>query len=145
MSNIVSLANYVRAVFPFDIFNDCFGGKIRLTDVDGEVERNGRFLRLEIKSPGKDIPIGQQILFRQLIDTGIYDIFVLWGNSGTQVKEITLDGVSVLVIKPGNPSITNLRWYRHDGKIHNQECDLDQAHNLIERWYSWADCQPRNK
>lgn len=50
-----------------EMFAGCLPGKIAVTDVDGTVEVNGRFLFLEFKSgQPRDIPIGQRIYFERL-------------------------------------------------------------------------------
>lgn len=48
---------------PFDLLQHAFGGAIRPTDIDGQVERKGYFLTLEWKEVGTPIPTGQRILF----------------------------------------------------------------------------------
>lgn len=51
------------------IFNQCFvPTKIRITDIDGAVERKGHFLFFEVKQNTKAIPMGQRILFEKLTE-----------------------------------------------------------------------------
>jgi len=47
-----------------EMFSDCFPGRISFGDVDAEVEINGRFLQLEWKTHGKNIPTGQAIKYK---------------------------------------------------------------------------------
>ena len=63
---------------PFGALEDCFGGKIRPTDIDGIVERNGRFLIFEWKRDGVETPVGQKILFERLTMHGDITVFVVW-------------------------------------------------------------------
>ena len=59
---------YIDHILPnWAIFNECFKPtKIKITDIDGVVERNGWFLFIEVKQNTKDIPMGQRILFEKL-------------------------------------------------------------------------------
>ena len=61
---------YKEQVLPnWAIFNECFRPtKIKFTDMDGVVERNGQFLFVEVKQNTKSIPIGQRILFEKLTE-----------------------------------------------------------------------------
>jgi hypothetical protein len=54
--------------------------KIKVSDGDGIVERNGLFLLLETKSPGVVIPTGQQRMFDALLKTGYFHVLVIWGR-----------------------------------------------------------------
>ena len=51
----------------FSVFADCFPGKISMTDIDGAVEVNNRFLFAEFKSDDcKGLPVGQEIFYKRL-------------------------------------------------------------------------------
>ena len=47
-------------------FDDCFPGKIGMSDIDGVVEISGSFLFLEWKSKGGRLTKGQRIMFERL-------------------------------------------------------------------------------
>jgi len=66
IGNIRDVDKFLDKLWPWDWVNDCFGGKIRPTDIDGTVERNGFFLYLEGKSIGQELPTGQEIYFKNL-------------------------------------------------------------------------------
>lgn len=71
---------FMQNLWDWGFLDDCFGGtRIRITDVDGLVERKGHFLLIETKSPGKDIPRGQQILFDAIAKQPNWHILVIWG------------------------------------------------------------------
>ena len=72
-----------RNAAPFELFEDCFGGKIRPTDIDGAVERNGHFLIFEWKRNGADIPTGQRIFFEKLSSKPGITVFVVWHDTAT--------------------------------------------------------------
>ena len=45
---------------------DALPGKMGVSDLDGIIERKGRFLVFECKKPEEPMPVGQQILLRAL-------------------------------------------------------------------------------
>ena len=59
---------YIRnALTDWAIFNECFSPTgIKISDIDGVVERYGQFLFIEVKQNKKSIPVGQKILFKNL-------------------------------------------------------------------------------
>ena len=77
---------FVESLWNWDILKGCFGNGIKPTDIDGLVERNGHFLLLEAKNPGKEVPVGQQILFDKLVaipsadSLATFTVFVVWGR-----------------------------------------------------------------
>lgn len=78
---IRNLQIYTQSLWDWGILKGCFGSThIEPTDVDGLIERRGKFLLLEAKSPGKFIPKGQQIMFDNLLKTGIFTVLVIWGQ-----------------------------------------------------------------
>ena len=64
-------------------FDNCFDGQyIAMGDVDGIIERRGKFLMLEWKET-TEIPQGQKIMYKTLSDTGLFNIYVATGNART--------------------------------------------------------------
>ncbi len=47
-------------------FNGCFDTGVKISDIDGILERRGRFLIIEWKEPGAVMSAGQDILFKTL-------------------------------------------------------------------------------
>lgn len=73
-------------------FDDCFDGKIGMSDVDGVVEVRGRFLFLEWKSAGGAVTTGQRIMFERM--TGLspkITVIVVAGHP----REMTVETVTV--------------------------------------------------
>lgn len=68
------------------VLDECFPGRIAMTDVDGLVEINGRFLLIEWKRRG-DVPIGQRIMFERLTRHPEFTILVILGDPRTMVVE----------------------------------------------------------
>lgn len=115
---------YIEQVLPnWSIFNECFRPtKIRVTDVDGLVERNGQFLFIEVKQR-KSIPQGQQILFKKLTHNAPH--------------------ISVLVLyAPGAGQDMNIQAYTvfRAGQMKHEwtETDTKQIQGFITQWFQRA-------
>lgn len=79
--SIRNIDSFVKNLWDWKILDGCFGkSRISPTDIDGLVERRGKFLMLEGKSLGKDVPTGQQIMFNNLVKTGVFTIIIVWGD-----------------------------------------------------------------
>ena len=61
------------------LLDECFPGRIAMTDVDGLVEINGRFLFLEWKRQG-EVPAGQRIMFERLTRHPEFTVLVILGD-----------------------------------------------------------------
>lgn len=68
-----------------EIFAECFPGNIQMSDVDGEVEINGHWLRLEWKQDGAKLPFGQEINYKRLTNKTPTVVFVVYGDAETMV------------------------------------------------------------
>jgi hypothetical protein len=64
-------------------FAECFPRNIGMTDLDGVVELNERFLALEWKNGeyGGTIPAGQSIMFERLANSGLWTVFYVYGDA----------------------------------------------------------------
>lgn len=111
---------YAASQWDWSIFDGCFGEtKIKPTDIDGMVERNGKFLVIETKLPNVDIPQGQLITFRSLVNLGVFSILIIWGHPGKPIKAQLLNTKTNLVFQ--NVTLEKLRdimrqWYAHANK-----------------------------
>ena len=125
MSNIRNLEKYRENWWDWTPLNGCFSGKIRVTDVDGLVERHGRFLLLEgkrLKSGQQPPPIprGQQYTHDALCATGLFTVIVLWG------------------VPPLGPiSFVRVQTKQETGKPIS--ASMDSLVKLVKRWFAWAD------
>ncbi len=78
---INDLDRFVGALWDWGILDGCFGNtKIKPSDLDGLVERNGKFLVLEAKGPGVPIKTGQLMTIKALRETGLFTVIVVWGE-----------------------------------------------------------------
>jgi len=109
---------FVAGLWDWAILDGCFGDtKIKPTDVEGEVERHGYFLRLETKAPGANIPDGQRYYLEALVNTGYFSVIVVWGNTNETEKIMTMTHREVTYYE--NATNENLR-------------------GLVKRWFEWA-------
>lgn len=104
-------------VFDWDFLKGAFGPVIMPMDLDGVVERKGRFLVFETKEPGRPIPRGQEISLNALRATGIFTIFVVYGKTADTLTSMEEWHAKTKLI---HESITpekvwerSNEWYRH--------------------------------
>lgn len=113
---------YLSNIWDWGILRGCFGGtKIEPTDIDGFVERNGKFLVIEAKSPGVELKTGQLITFKRLIDTGCFTIIVVQGETNSP-ERITL--------------MTRKTTQDYEG------ADLETLRHIVASWFRWANQTP---
>ncbi len=118
MANIRDLDKFKSTFWDWTRLNRCFDGtKIRITDVDGLVERNRCFLLIETKLPGNDIPQGQRILFDHLILLPRFSVLIIWGKTNC-------------------PQQCQL-W----GQTKILSIDWSGIEDYITRWFAWANQQ----
>jgi hypothetical protein len=109
---------FVDSLWDWSIFDGCFGAtKIKMQDVDGEVERNFKFLRIETKSPGVSLNEGQSILLKNLVDNPQQTALVVWGE-------------------PGKPERVRIITKHFDKTM---PCNLEQLRTIVRTWYQMAD------
>lgn len=65
----------------FEVFSDCFPGRINFSDVDGIVEMNGKALMVEWKFDCLSIPRGQQIMFENMTRGGDISVICVSGDA----------------------------------------------------------------
>lgn len=77
--NLRSRDAYAAAARDWCFLNPAFApSRVRVSDVDGIVERHGHFLVLESKPSRSGLSEGQAILLRELSDLGFL-VLVVWG------------------------------------------------------------------
>lgn len=115
---IHNIDKFMSTLWDWGILSGCFGEtKIRPTDVDGMVERNGHFLFLEAKSTGVTLPKGQQIMFSRLAAPKSFTVFVVHGDTN-QPQRLTV--------------FHNGAWQQ------DRECDLQGFRRAVSRWWEMA-------
>lgn len=83
---------YIKEVLPnWDVFNnECFmPTNIKMSDIDGVVERNGQLLFFEVKQNTKVIQYGQQLLFEKLTENAPHiSVLLLYAQNVSQEMDI---------------------------------------------------------
>lgn len=121
-SNLRSLKSFIRGLWSWKDLNECFNGtKIRVTDIDGLVERKGNFLLLEGKTGDKELDIGQQITIDKLHDTGLFTIICVYGIPPRMPQRLK-------IYYPGVKKPKDLF-----------NANMETLQDLVSRWYTWAD------
>jgi hypothetical protein len=74
----------------------CGVGSGGVSDIDSAMERHGRFLILENKWPGEEIPLGQLILLRRLQALPQFEVWVVRGQPPDSIVSFgPLDGEQI--------------------------------------------------
>lgn len=117
---------YKANLWDWGFLDDCFFQTgIRVTDIDGCVERNGYLLLLETKAPGVPLKIGQKRLFEAFVRNGIGTVIVIWG-------------------KPGQPQQL-LWWTQTEQETYcapNPAEGITTLQGWVKHWFTWTDRQP---
>jgi hypothetical protein len=112
-------------VFDWDFLKPAFNGtKIEPMDIDALVERRGKFLIFETKTPDRKTPQGQLIALEQLLKLGRGNIhlFFVWGKTAETIVAME-------------------EWsYRNGTIVKSDRIDCDGAHVLkrVSAWFKYA-------
>lgn len=123
-------AEFLKSKMPvvYDWLKGAFPRGILPTDIDGEVEINGRFLRFEFKHESRlrngCVPKGQAMYFKRLTEV-----------SPTTVFFIGFD-------QEGDPTCVQI--YGAGGKVQPlKEVTKQNIRKLCQQWSEWAEKQTR--
>lgn len=115
----IMVFDWLRGIFPRDILP---------TDVDGEVEINGRFLRLEFKHEDAlragRVPKGQRMALERLVRTGAFTVFIVGVDQCGEPK--------CLEVFKSNGTFSKLL-----------ETSKDDMRARCKAWAEWSESQPR--
>jgi hypothetical protein len=102
------------------------GSKITPTDIDAVVERKGKFLLFETKSPGKKVEAGQIIMLENLLKLGRGSIFlfILYGKINTEISQMEIWSLNKI-----NNSIKKSEYF---------DCDSEFVLEKVSSWFKWA-------
>lgn len=113
----------VKKRLKLEIFDECFPGRIAMTDLDGIVEINGQALILEGKGDHVPLPVGQRLMFERLTAAGLIAGFVV------EIDAETMAVTSLLEIHRG-------KWSA------KRAATLADLKTRIRTWAGWAASQP---
>lgn len=110
---------FMGALWDWGFLDSCFGNtRIRVSDLDGMVERKNRHLVIEGKGPGVPVKKGQEILFASLVKKG-FAIIVIWGNPD-KVEQMSV-------------------WYPNElAPCPIRAANNDDVKNVVRRWFVCA-------
>ena len=101
------------------MFDDCFPGKIGMSDVDGMVELGGRFLMLEFKSHGGRLLTAQRLAFQRMTEGSIdpmkFTVIVVFGD-------------------PETMEVTTLQVFSRGKGEEPEPCTLEELRSRIREW-----------
>ena len=100
------------------LLDECFPGRIAMTDVDGLVEIGGRFLLIEWKRRG-DVPAGQRIMFERLTKHPEFTVLVILGD-------------------PASMAVERYDVFRDGRRRGWRDCDMDGLKRHIRTWVAHA-------
>ena len=115
---IRDLKKYIERLWDWGFLDDCWGGtRIKVSDIDGIVERKGKFLVLEPKGIGINVPMGQRLMFEAMVRTGYFVVVIIWGetNKPLQAQVLMPSGI----------------------KMYNN-ANVELIRNIAKCWFSWA-------
>lgn len=113
----MSPEEYAKKLWDWTSLNGCFERGIRLTDVDGMVEANNKFLFLEGKSKDIDLPKGQKWALERL----------------AKIPEIT-----VVSFNGEPPDLNTITFWEILGKK-KYEGNFKEFYEFVHKWFLWAE------
>ena len=118
--------HFENSVWNWDCLGDVLPGKLTPSDIDGIIERNGKFLVIETKhARSKTIPKGQYITLKRLHDTGLFTVLIVYGDKD---KPQEMD-----VWYPKD--IVFGTWGQTTGR---KECSVNDMQLLVKWWFKHA-------
>jgi len=143
--NIRSVRGYLRSLPDWTDFNECFApSNIKISDIDGVVERNGRFLLMDFKSPDvHQIPKGQSILYEAFARLDPFTVLIVHGRTNNDVPGATLrSGAEALIADLGTVQVERYTEYRRssNGTITpvSTEATTADLKRFIRAWFEKA-------
>ena len=152
MANIRSIEEYTRSIWDWSWLNECFSPTpIKISDVDGVVERYGHFLFFEgkgIRPSGEMVTVGlgQRILQNALFATDRVSIITLWGksNNGLHEQHRLIKGITYCaIIGAPEPIYASVRWepdfaQTRPKALYEGPVTQDHIQRAVRKWFIWA-------
>ena len=91
------------------------------SNVDGMLERKGKFLILEWKRPGEKVSVGQKIMLQALAAKSDFMVIIIYGNTD-------------------NETVINSYWLlTPHGVPVKTGAGFESFKQFYKQWYEWAD------
>lgn len=111
----------------WEFLSGCFDYGIMPTDIDGAIERNGKYLLFEEKQVGVELGTGQYRMLDDLNRKHGMTVFIIWGD--TEV-----------------PYVEEMSIWRPYARVNGYEesrqrvsADVDFLRHKCRQWFEWAD------
>lgn len=144
MSNIRSVSGFLRSLPDWTEFNTCFDpSRIRISDIDGIVERNGYFLILDAKSHhANGVNAGQSILYKRLAAIPKFTVLVVFAEMMSDVPgEMLSSGAEALIADIRRMRVVRVTTFAANGSTETIDADNQWLWDCIRNWYVWANSQ----
>jgi len=135
--NIRSVVSYLRSMPDWTEFNSCFEpSKIRISDIDGIVERKGEFLVLDMKGPQVPMNQGQMMLYRAMQQKRM-TVVIIRGTTTHDIPNARCkSGAEAMIVDLGRIVVQSLHILADDGSERKIEpATNSDLHNFIRAWY----------
>lgn len=118
---------FMEGIWDWDFISEVLPSKIKVSDVDGIIERNGWVLCIETKSEEVEtIPKGQFWMYESLVKNGTTTVIFLFGEKD-------------------KPRYMQLMCQKKWGKVskyitltEKTPCNISQVQNIVDRWFKKA-------
>lgn len=118
---------FMNGIWDWDFISEVLPPKMKVSDIDGVIERNGWLLALETKETEVEkIPLGQYILYENMVRTGTTTVFFLFGEK---------DNPKYFQI------MCPIEWGKPSKQIHITDkvpCDQEMVKKWTKRWFDKA-------
>ncbi len=113
---------YCKKLWNWQFLDECFTNNIRVTDIDGFVERRDHYLVIETKGSGVPIPKGQQRMIESMHRSGCITVLVAWGE-------------------PQHPERIDVYHPKKERRTH-EPASILLFQQIAKRWYNYANTEP---
>lgn len=108
--------SFMEGFWDWGMLDNCFSGNVKVSDIDGIIERRNSFLVIETKKPGVPIPKGQEIMFKSLQKLEKFTVVVVWGMKNNPVE---------------------MQVYYPNGQISEKKpADVNKFKDFVAWWYA---------
>ncbi len=111
---------FMDALWDWGFLDKCFGNTgIRVSDIDGMVERNGHVLFIEAKPPDKTVSTGQRRAFEALTKKG-FMVLIIWGRTN-------------------EPEYISIWYPNEEAPRPPKKANVSDLQDFVTTWFRWAD------
>lgn len=118
---------FMAGIWNWDFISDVLPSKLKVSDIDGVLERNGWLLCIETKSAEvQSIPLGQYILYENMVKSGTTSVLFIYGDTN---KPTAYQVMCPIKWGQPNPKV------RLTKKI---QCNTKTIQDIVKKWYTKA-------